>query len=127
MKHLITAVLFFHCYFALSSPKEILLQCEKPSDSERLISLSYNEKIFYVANAERGCDSEYVYKKSPDKAGGVITFFPGTDDLGLKAYNIVYLVSQGANHAIYAGEVPASAIELENGMYESTVQSGGSI
>lgn len=120
-------ILSFYCAFLLSSPKESFLHCERSSDTERLISLSYNEKIFYMENTERGCSSEYSYKENRGEGGWIITSFSGFDDLGINAYNIVYLVSPGANDAIYAGEVPGSAVELEDGTFENIVQSGGSI
>ncbi|MGY2293695.1 hypothetical protein ACW9H6_28480 [Pseudomonas sp. SDO528_S397] len=111
-----------------SHPQEIFLKCEKHNGVEGQIDLLMGTRIIYVKNTERGCGSEYSYEELLDeKKGGVITSFPTSDDLGLSAKNIIYLVAQDGDEAVYAGEVPASATKLKPGVYEDILQSGGSI
>lgn len=81
-----------------------------------------------MRKTERECRSEYLYKeKSRAGKDGVIFSSPTSDDLGINAQNIIYSISHGGNEVVYIWEVPASAVEVEEDVYQNIVQAGGSV
>lgn len=128
MRCLVMLGFLLYCNLAFSVSSELPLQCRKSGDSTGGVYLSVDGDEFFVRDAERECDSEYLYRKnSGEGKGTVVISLPTSNELGVNAHNIIYFISQGSDEAIYVGEIPASATELEEGVYQSVVQVGGVI
>jgi hypothetical protein len=128
MRNLIVACILLYCGAAVSASIESPLECKSEAGSEGSVTLSSKDKIFLIKSSERGCGSEYTYKNFSGEAKGLlVTSFPGGDELGINAQNMIYFVPLGSKDAIYVGSIPASSTELEDGTYQNIVQSGGSI
>lgn len=128
MKYIVGVGLCCFCSFALSASLELPLRCKKIGGSPGHVSLSVVHHEFILRKAERECRSEYLYKeKSSAGKDGVIFSSPTSDDLGINAQNIICSISHGGNEVVYIGEIPASAVEVEEDVYQNIVQAGGSV
>ena len=128
MRYILAARFSCFCNPALSAPLELPQQCQKVGISQDSVSLSIRSHEFILQKAQRACNSEYLYKEnsSPNK-GGTIISSPTNNDLGINAQNIIYSISYGSNEAVYIGEIPASATEVAEGVYQHIIQAGGSV
>lgn len=128
MKNWIWLCVFLYCGAAFSAPEERLLECKGDSGVGEGITLLSEGVFFTIKRPARDCGSDYVYKKLPNKAKDLLVIsLPGSEDLGLDAKNIIYLVASGSNEAKYIGNIPSSANELDDGRYRDIIQFGGSI
>lgn len=128
IRYAIAVVLLFFCTLVLPDSAELPLQCKESVDSKGDVYLSIEGVEYLVRNAKRQCSSEYLYrKKLGESKYSMIISLPASEDLGLNAKSVIYFISQGGYEAIYVGEVPTSATELENGSYQNIVQAGGAV
>ena len=128
MNRLIAICMFFYCCVAWSDALDSQLECKAGNDVPGELTLLLKDQVFTLKKSERGCESEYTYRDSSDKAKVSFIFSaPGSDDMGLNAQTMIYAVTPGNDEAKYIGSIPASAVGLEDGSYKDVQQVGGSI
>jgi hypothetical protein len=100
------------------------LACKKEDSAGGMI-LSSKENSFVIKEIDRGCDSEFTYKKYPGADGGVVIFsWPGSDELGINAWNEVFVAALGEKEAKYIGTIPVMATEISDKVFKTVTQSG---
>lgn len=129
MKNLIIAC-FISCFgVGIASGEEVdnRLACKK-DDATGRTSLSSKENSFVIKEVDRGCDSEFTYKKYPGADGGVVIFsWPGSDELGVNAWNEVFIAALGEKEAKYIGTIPVMATEISDKTFKAVTQSDSSM
>lgn len=128
MKTLLVTLFFLLSQVARADGGNLSLQCREIVQGKQVIILTGNQIKFDIVDPYRTCESLFEYERlQRDDGAYLITSWPENDELGINAQRHLYIALSANSEARFVGAVPVEASVIDEGVYRSVSQVGGSI